>query len=207
MWTSLSLEETRAISSSSGWTWVATATVAKQLDLTSPWMRIVQLYQVLSRSHKGPFHHKWKSMRSAAIRPLEAQSTAFDLESTCRQAFLGRVSRISEVLMDPSSFVTLLYTTAAYSLVEASENPWSSILSASLATKRGNWNFCRVSRSALHFSQLSASLVGSGSFQSKFKSQSFWKIILNWITIGAKSPSGSNILETSDKTCAVRICR
>jgi len=73
--------------------------------------------------------------------------------------------------MDLSSFVTLLYTTAAYSLVEASENPWSSIL------KRGNWNFCRVSRSTLHFSQVSASLVGSGSSQSKFKSQSFWKII------------------------------
>ncbi len=136
-------------------------------------------------------------MRSAAIRPLEALSAGFDLESTCRQAFLGRVSRISEVLfptkvfswagaynnqestievsdqaktvmflwrnpekndqmswlrrsaaqssrrgkdrcfrgatlvfattrdteMDPSSFVILLYTTAAYALVEASENP------------------------------------------------------------------------------------
>jgi len=104
MWTSLSQEETRAISYSSGWTWVATATVGEQLDLTSPWVRLSERdkpkrvsfnftrYWSLSRSHKGPFHHKWKSVSSAAIRTLEAQSAG--LESTCRQAFLGIVSEV-----------------------------------------------------------------------------------------------------------------
>jgi len=42
-------------------------------------------------------------MRSAAIRPLEAQSAGFDLES-CRQAFLGIVSRILKVLFPTNVF-------------------------------------------------------------------------------------------------------
>jgi len=83
--------------------------------------------------------------------------------------------------MEPSSFVNLLYTTAVYALLEASENPWTSMLSASLATKPVNCNFWRMSRSALHFGQLSARLDRRGSSQSKFKSQSIWKRIGNWI--------------------------
>jgi hypothetical protein len=85
---------------------------------------------------------------------------------------------INDTEMEPSLWITLLYTTAAYALVDASAKACSWMFSSSLTISCCSLKSFSVSRSARHLNQFLGNLLGNGQSQSKLTSQRFWNMIL-----------------------------